>query len=133
MRTLTLSCLLGATLLASASQAALRPPQGYYAPVETRKGAPEACPGAPTPYTGTLQFTSKYEGSDKARATLNRKAEKTFRQQTAGITRLEKDFNKQVMHYLRDGQPEQLACAMGWLRSRPRVRRPCAGASSVPM
>ncbi|MDP3977923.1 MAG: mannuronate-specific alginate lyase [Pseudomonas sp.] len=117
IRTLTLPCLFGAMLLASASHAALRPPQGYYAPVETRKSEPKACPSVPTPYTGTLQFTSKYKGSDKARATLNEKAEKAFRKQTAGITRLEKDFNKQVMHYLRDGQPEQLACAMDWLSS----------------
>ena len=117
MRTLTLPCLLGAMLLASASHAALRPPQGYYAPVETRKGKPQACPVVPAPYTGTLKFTSKYEGSDQARATLNHKAEKAFRQQTADITRLEKDFNKLVMHYLRDGQPQQLACAMQWLSS----------------
>ena len=67
----TLSCLLGALLLANAAQAALRPPLGYYAPVETRKGEPDACPAAPTPYTGKLEFTSKYQGSDKARATLN--------------------------------------------------------------
>jgi poly(beta-D-mannuronate) lyase len=116
----TLPCLLGATLLGaftftSAAGAALRPPQGYYAPVESRQKAPAACPAVPTPYTGKLEFTSKYEGSDSARATLNRKAEQAFRRQTAGITTLEKDFNRLVMHYMRDGQPQQLDCALQWL------------------
>ena len=111
----TLFCLLGALLLANAAQAALRSPLGYYAPVETRKGEPDACPAAPTPYTGKLEFTSKYQGSDKARATLNVAAEKTFRSQTEDITALEKDFNKLVMHYMRDGHPQQLDCALQWL------------------
>ena len=40
----------------------------------------------PTPYTGPLQFRSKYEGSDKARATLNVQSEKAFRDTTKDIT-----------------------------------------------
>ncbi|NQD96068.1 mannuronate-specific alginate lyase, partial [Pseudomonas sp. CrR25] len=34
---------------------------------------------------------------------------------TADITALEKGFSRLVMHYLRDGQPQQLDCALQWL------------------
>nr|BFE94449.1 hypothetical protein GCM10020185_49850 [Pseudomonas brassicacearum subsp. brassicacearum] len=67
-------------MFAGATQAAapLRPPQGYFAPIEKVKAgeAAQGCDATPTPYTGSLQFRSKYEGSDKARATLNVQSEK---------------------------------------------------------
>lgn len=110
--------LFGAALLASAasaSGAALQPPRGYLAPVESRHKAAAACPEVPRPYTGKLLFTSKYAGSDQARATLNRQAEQAFRQQTAEITALEHGFNQLVRRYMRDGQPRQLDCALRWL------------------
>ncbi|MCF3994695.1 alginate biosynthesis protein AlgL, partial [Pseudomonas aeruginosa] len=83
---------LAAALLASqVSQAAdLVPPPGYYAAVGERKGSAGSCPAVPPPYTGSLVFTSKYEGSDSARATLNVKAEKTFRSQIKDITDMER-------------------------------------------
>ena len=88
MRTRTLKTLLAPSLLtlamfAGATQAAapLRPPQGYFAPIEKVKegNGGQGCDAVPTPYTGSLQFRSKYEGSDKARATLNVQSEKAFR------------------------------------------------------
>jgi poly(beta-D-mannuronate) lyase len=69
----------------------------------------------PTPYTGSLQFRSKYEGSDKARATLNVQSEKAFRDSTADITKLERGTSKRVMQFMRDGRPEQLECTLNWL------------------
>src|SRR3546814_17446846 len=63
------------------------------------------CEAVPTPYTGALQFRSKYEGSDKARATLNVKSEKAFRDATSDITRIERGVRKQVMQFMRDGRP----------------------------
>jgi hypothetical protein len=42
------------------------------------------------PFTGALDFTSKYEGSDSARATLNPQADRAFHEQTKAITELEK-------------------------------------------
>jgi len=104
-----------ALLLSAPAFAALQPPTGYYAAVGQREGKAPACPAVPQPYTGELQFTSKYEGSGKARATLNRKAEKNFREQTSHITRLEKEAGRMITGYMRTGQPERLECAIEWL------------------
>ena len=99
MQTRTLKKLLAPSLLtlamfAGATQAAapLRPPQGYFAPIEKIKTGDksEGCDAMPTPYTGALQFRSKYEGSDKARSTLNEASEKAFRDTTADITKIER-------------------------------------------
>ena len=111
--------LLGLAMFAGAAQAAapLRPPQGYFAPVEKFKTGDnsEGCDAMPTPYTGPLQFRSKYEGSDKARSTLNVQSEKAFRDTTADITKLERGTSKRVMQFMRDGRPEQLECTLNWL------------------
>lgn len=99
-----------------ASANTLVPPQGYYAPIEKHSSkAPEKCAAAPTPYTDKLVFRSKYEGSDKARATLNKESEKAFRDSTASITTLEKGVSQQVMRYMRDGQQGELQCTLDWL------------------
>ncbi|AZC80180.1 mannuronate-specific alginate lyase [Pseudomonas chlororaphis] len=111
--------LLSLALFAGATQAAapLRPPQGYYAPVDKFKSGDhsEGCDAMPAPYTGSLQFRSKYEGSDKARATLNEQSEKAFRDSTADITKIERGTSKRVMQFMRDGRPEQLDCTLSWL------------------
>src|SRR3546814_19759635 len=62
------------TLFRSApAYAALVPPPGYYAAVgQKNKGA--SCPTPPPPFTDTLDFPSKYEGSGKSRDTLNEKS-----------------------------------------------------------
>ena len=111
--------LLALAVLGTAVQAnGLVPPPGYYAPVPPpKKGQGDSCPAVPAPHTGSLVFRSKYEGSDKARATLNRVSEQAFRDQTASITAQEKGLNKLVMQYLRDGRPQQLECALQWLTS----------------
>ncbi|MFZ3184879.1 MAG: mannuronate-specific alginate lyase [Pseudomonas sp.] len=100
----------------SASASNLVPPAGYYAAIEKRSEAKaQSCAPVPTPYTDKLVFRSKYEGSGKARATLNKESEKAFRDSTANITALEKGISKQVMQYMRDGRPEDLQCTMQWL------------------
>ncbi|MCY1517242.1 Alginate lyase [compost metagenome] len=114
-----LPCLLACTLLAGgvAQGAGLVPPPGYYAAVERdSKGDPQGCTLAtPKPYTDALVFRSKYEGSDQARATLNREAEQEFRTKTRPINDLERGVDKQVMRYMRDGQAQDLQCALQWL------------------
>ncbi|MET1076845.1 MAG: mannuronate-specific alginate lyase [Pseudomonas sp.] len=119
MKPLCYPTLLGLALYSAVSQAsALVPPPGYYAAVPMQqKSKVEKCPTVPAPFTGALIFHSKYEGSDKARATLNTAAEQSFRDQTRDITDMEKGLTKLVMHYLRDGQPQQLECALQWLDS----------------
>ena len=119
LRTLLAPTLLGLAMFASTAHAAapLRPPQGYYAPVEAFKTGDfkNDCDAMPKPYTDKLEFRSKYEGSDKARSTLNVVSEKAFRDATSGITTLERGTSKRVMQFMRDGRPEQLECTLGWL------------------
>lgn len=115
MHRLSPLALFTALLLSGAAQAALQPPVGYRAAVEQRDGQAPACPAVPQPYTGEMQFTSKYAGSDSARATLNAKAEKDFRQQTADINRLEKEAGRMITGYMRTGQRERLECAIEWI------------------
>lgn len=122
---LLLPCLFGGLLWAGSASAGLVPPTGYYHKVDVRaekkagekaeKLATQACPSAPKPYTGKLEFRSKYEGSDKARATLNTKAEKAFRDETQDITQLERGVSKMVTQYMRTGDTQQLDCGLQWM------------------
>lgn len=111
--------LLGLALYGPASWAAggLVPPQGYYEGIEKpkEKDGNFSCPAAPKPYTETLQFRSKYEGSDKHRSTFNASSDEAFRDATKDITTMERGTAKVVMQYMRDGRPAQLDCALGWL------------------
>lgn len=109
-------CLLGSALYSSlASASSLVPPAGYYAPVQMSDKASRSCAAPPRPYTAKLEFRSKYEGSDKARATLNKASEQAFRSSTQDITELERGVNSQVMRYMRSGDRQQLECALNWL------------------
>ncbi|ATB64644.1 mannuronate-specific alginate lyase [Pseudomonas mosselii] len=119
----TAPALLAIALFGGAAQAALVPPQGYYEGIEKLKTGDGnfRCEAAPKPYTGALQFRSKYEGSDKARATLNVASEKAFRKSTEDITTLEKGVSKMVGQYMRDGRPAQLDCALTWLDTWARA------------
>ena len=115
--------LLALALCGGAAHAALVPPQGYYEGIEKLKTGDGnfRCEAAPKPYTGALQFRSKYEGSDKARATLNTDSEKAFRKSTEDITTLEKGVSKMIGQYMRDGRPAQLDCTLAWLGSWARA------------
>jgi poly(beta-D-mannuronate) lyase len=115
--------LLSLALFGGAAHAALVPPLGYYEGIEKLKTSDGKfrCEPAPKPYTGALQFRSKYEGSDKARATLNVASEKAFRDSTADITTLEKGVSKMVGQYMRDGRPAQLDCTLAWLETWARA------------
>ncbi|MDE1164961.1 MAG: mannuronate-specific alginate lyase [Pseudomonas sp.] len=119
VRNLLAPTLLGLAIFAGNAQAAapLHPPQGYLAAVDKFKTGDggEGCPAMPQPYTQSLQFRSKYEGSDKARSTFNADSDKAFRDATADITSMERGTSKLVMQYMRDGRPEQLDCALNWL------------------
>lgn len=115
--------LLALALFGSAAHAALVPPQGYYEGIEKLKTSDGnfRCESTPKPYTGALQFRSKYEGSDKARATLNLDSEQAFRDSTKDITTLERGVAKMVNQYMRDGRPAQLDCTLSWLGAWARA------------
>ncbi|WP_240155598.1 mannuronate-specific alginate lyase [Candidatus Pantoea multigeneris] len=90
----------------------LVPPPGYFAPVHQQHPSPFTCPAFPMPYTGALRFTSKYQGSDAARATLNLTAEQDFRQQTQSITRLEQLTSQLTTRFMRSGNAQTLNCLL---------------------
>lgn len=112
---------LGALHVQLSQAADLMPPPGYFAAVGERKGESESCPAVPQPYTGPLQFTSKYEGSDSARATLNVAAEGRFRTQIKDITDMERGTSKLITDYMRSGHKGDLDCALNWLDSWARA------------
>lgn len=122
-RKLGAPALLALALFGTAAQAALVPPQGYYAGIEKIKTGKNnfKCEAVPRPYTRSLQFRSKYEGSDQARATLNADSEQAFRDSTADITTLERGVAKMVGQYMRDGRAQQLDCTLSWLGSWARA------------
>ncbi|MBU2292990.1 MAG: mannuronate-specific alginate lyase [Gammaproteobacteria bacterium] len=109
-------CLLGSALCSTfASASNLVPPAGYYAPVQMSDKPSRSCAAPPKPYTAKLEFRSKYEGSDKARSTLNKTSEKAYRTSTQDITELERGVNRQVMFYMGRGDRQQLECALNWM------------------
>lgn len=111
--------LTSALLLAAAPAMAgpLQPPPGYLQPAGSKPGAASPCPAAPKPFTGTLAFQSKYEGSGKARDTLNPDAEKAYKAKTRPITAMEKGLVSRVKKYQRSGNAADLQCAVQWLSS----------------
>jgi len=95
----------------------LKPPPGYFAPVRVKHGATEPCEPAPAPYTGTLDFPSKYEGSGASRDQLNPEADAEYKRLTQPITAMEKGFSKHVGKYMDSGDPAELGCAVKWIDS----------------
>lgn len=95
----------------------LQPPSGFMQPPAHRVDAAKTvnCPAIPTPFTGTLDFRSKYEGSDSARATLNPQAEAAFHDRTRNITAMESLVSKQVIAWARSGDPRYVACVVNAL------------------
>jgi len=82
------------------NQPLLAPP-GYYQTVEVDKNKTYACPSAPKPFTDSLEFNSKYEGSDSARATLNEASDKAYRDAVENIRQLEKVSAEIARDYVR--------------------------------
>lgn len=114
---LRLALLLLVTVSAAQAAETLVPPPGFTKPPRAAFTPPShfVCPAFPAPFTETLQFSSKYAGSDNARATLNPETEQQFHQQTAAITRLEKQVSQLVMGFERDGDPARISCLVNGL------------------
>jgi poly(beta-D-mannuronate) lyase len=119
---LTLAAAALALAACASSQAAtsLVPPPGFRAAVEENgKGKP--CTPLPAPYTGELNFASKYQGSDKARDDLNPKAYAQYKAATAGINDMEKQVSALVGDYLQHGDPATLRCVLDGLSTWARA------------
>lgn len=92
----------------------LRAPEGFYAAAR-ESGDFDGCPPASPPYTGALNFPSKFEGSDSARDDLNPQAQARYERQIADIRRLERGISDLTEAYLRTGDAQAVACAVDWL------------------
>lgn len=105
------------TVAIPAQAASLVPPAGFGAPVRANPKDREAeeCKALPKPYTGKLEFPSKYEGSDKARDDLNPKAEARYKRMTGEIKEMERQVSSLVARYVRTGHVETLGCLLDGL------------------
>jgi poly(beta-D-mannuronate) lyase len=103
-------------LAQAVSAADLVPPEGYYEAAASQKGQASDCKPTPAPFTGPLNFNSKYEGSGSARDELNDDAYADYTEQTQSITDLESGFSRYVSDYLRFGRPGYVDCGLQWLQ-----------------
>ncbi|VTP13960.1 Alginate lyase precursor [Phytobacter ursingii] len=114
-------CLIIAAVTAASAGASLQPPAGYQQTPQHPNTSRFTCPAFPPPFTGALDFTSKYEGSDSARATLNPQADRAFHEQTKAITELEKVVSQVVTGFAHDGNPARAQCVVNGLDSWARA------------
>jgi poly(beta-D-mannuronate) lyase len=98
----------------SAQAQTLAPPPGYSHAVEHKGGDSFDCPEMPAPFTGALDFPSKYEGSGKARDQLNEKSDAEYKARTRPITEMEKGVVRSIDKYMNTGNPGALKCAIDW-------------------
>lgn len=70
------------------------------------------CEAIPEPYTGPLNFSSKYEGSGKSRSALNKQAAEKYHQQTSRIFQFEKNLIRMSEQYIRTGEKKAANCLM---------------------
>jgi poly(beta-D-mannuronate) lyase len=107
--------LLVAGCIGTQAHAALRPPPGYFGAVKLEQGKSAACASPPAPFTGTLDFPSKYQGSGKARDELNLETDAQYTLSTKPLTDMERGVARLTTKYMATGDPAQLECAIGWL------------------
>lgn len=103
---------------ATQSHSAINAPEGYFQPVSIGAMTSKTCDSPPPPFTGDLIFPSKYEGSDKARSTLNHESTKRYTELTADINKLETTVIRMADDYL-SGRSDitQRNCLLSWLRT----------------
>jgi len=80
----------------------LRAPVGYYQIPEAASGGSYDCEIV-EPHRGSMNFTSKYQGSDSARNELNKQAYQAYQEASATIRRFEKRMIATANDYQVDG------------------------------
>lgn len=106
--------LLAASLPAAATTPLVSPFAGLV--IEAKGGKAKECKKAPTPYTGDMEFASKYAGSGKARDRLNPLAKFLYKRATADIEDFEKGLAAASDRHVR-GQAGAAACALAWMHA----------------
>jgi poly(beta-D-mannuronate) lyase len=113
-----LGLLVSSTVFAAAGSQCptLLAPPGFYQTIQLKENSKYSCPTFPAPFTETLNFRSKYEGSDKARATLNPESDAAYRQAVEDIRALEKLSVDMAGDYMR-GEGAARDCVLDLLYS----------------
>ncbi|HEU5047202.1 MAG TPA: mannuronate-specific alginate lyase [Rickettsiales bacterium] len=93
----------------------LHPPPGYYQPVIEKKRESFTCETPPPPFTGTLAFTSKYQGSGPSQDQLNPQAFAEYQESTKAVDDLEKGIVVMTNKYMKQGDPQRLECILSWM------------------
>lgn len=108
----------------------LIPPPGYYAEIQYGSVTARSCEPAPAPFTGVMDFPSKYEGSGKSRDTLNDVADARYKTLTKPINDMEKGATRLVEQYMAGGSTQTLTCVLAWYSTWANARAllgPAAG------
>lgn len=79
-----------------------------------RAGRIASCPSGPEPFTGPLEFPSKYEGSGSSRDTLNSDAEARYKLATRAMQGFEAGLAEFSNRYVQ-GDAAAADCALDWL------------------
>lgn len=103
---------------ACADDAPLRAPAGYYQPAQQKNTSHFNCPPSPPPFTGKLEFLSKYDGDGPSKDTINKVAEQRYKQATASIRDYEKGLVKLADTIVKKGKSEApLQCMVIWYKT----------------
>jgi poly(beta-D-mannuronate) lyase len=105
--------LLGVSSLASG--AVLQPPSGYLSPVVIKKSSWNECGAIIPPYTASLEFTSKYEGSGSSRDEVDPESDAEYKAQIKPITDLERLITSVVGRYMKSGSTVMSDCIINQL------------------
>lgn len=93
-------------------------PDGFKkAPIMPNNNPNITCPNAPSPFSGSLIFTSKYEGTDDANSVVNPDALDDYLEQTNNMTELQRVIADLSNKYLRTGNVIYRKCALDTLLS----------------
>lgn len=130
IRCAALLVLLCQTLAGAAVAEPLQPPAGYRSAIPAARSTAALCEAPPVPYTGVLEFQSKYEGSGPARDSTNPASAAAYKRKTLPIVSMEKGTVALVKHYRRTGQQADADCALRWLLTWADARALTAEASN---
>lgn len=99
----------------AAIEVPLKAPAGYYRAVQGKNITTFSCPLPPTPYTGDLNFPSKYEGDAPSKDTINKAAEKRYTNATAAFRQFEKGIIKLAETAIKKGKSDApVECMVQW-------------------
>lgn len=90
-------------------------PQGFSSSIQSNQRTSSDCENAPEPFTGALNFPSKYEGSGSSRDELNVDAERRYKDATSSISSFEMGIASLSSRYIQRGSDADVGCVLSWL------------------